>query len=114
MSRVKRGVAHVKHRNNILKRAKGFQAGRKNLIKLAKVAVTKAGVYAYKDRKVKKRINRGLWNVSINAEARNNGTSFSKLMGDLKKKNISLNRKVLSELAANYPEIFKKIVEITK
>ncbi len=111
MPRVKRGVGHVKHRNNILKRVKGFQGGRKNLIKLAKTAQIKAGAYAFKDRKVKKRLNRGNWNVNVNAGARLNGTSFSKLMGGLRAKKIDLNRKVLAQIATEYPEVFKKLVE---
>lgn len=114
MPRVKRGVGHVKHRKNILKMTKGFEAGRKNLIKLAKTARTKAGAYAYKDRKIKKRINRGIWNISVNAGARENGLSFSKLMGNLRKKGVSLNRKVLAQIAAEYPEVFKKLVEAIK
>lgn len=114
MSRVKRGVAHVKHRKNILKRTKGFEGGRKKLITLAKTAGTKAGAYAYKDRRVKKRISRGVWNININAAARENNTSFSKLMGGLKKNKIVLDRKVLAQIAAQYPEVFKKIVELAK
>lgn len=114
MPRVKRGVGHVKHRNNILKRTKGFEAGRKNLIKLAKTAATKAGAYAYKDRKIKKRTNRGIWNISVNAAARDNGTTFSKLMGSLKTNKITLNRKMLAQIAAEYPDVFKKIVEMAK
>ncbi len=114
MPRVKRGMMHVKHRRGILQKAKGFEAGRKNLIKLAKVAITKAGVYAYKDRKIKKRTNRANWQVRINAALRLQGMTYSKFMGALKTKNIVLNRKSLSHIAAEYPEVFSKITETVK
>lgn len=114
MPRVKRGLHHLKRRKNILKHTKGFEGGRKSLLKLAKTARTKAGAYAYKDRKIKKRLNRGNWNVNVNSGARLNGTTFSKLMGGLKAKKIALNRKVLAQIAAEYPEVFKKLVEAVK
>lgn len=111
MSRVKRGMGHVKHRKNLMKRVKGFEAGRKNLIKQAKVAATKAGVHAYRDRRVKKRDMRALFQVRINAAVRPLGMSYSKFMSALKVKGMTLNRKVLSEMAAQKPAVFKKIVE---
>jgi len=111
MPRVKRGMGHTKHRKNLMKRAKGFEAGRKNLIKQVKVAVIKAGVHAYRDRRVKKRDMRALFQVRINAAVRPLGMSYSKFMSALKGKEITLNRKVLSEIAAKKPEVFKKIVE---
>ena len=111
MPRVKRGVAHVKRRKNLMKRVKGFEAGRKNLIKQAKVADTKAGVHAYRDRKVKKRNARALFQVRINSAARKFGMSYSTFMNALKKKDILLNKKMLSEIAAKKPEVFKKLVE---
>ncbi len=114
MPRVKRGMMHAKHRRGILKKAKGFEAGRKSLIKLAKVAVTKAGVHAYKDRKIKKRLNRANWQVRINAALNPQGLSYSKFMGSLKGKEITLNRKMLAEIAAQYPEVFQKIVASVK
>ncbi|MBU2542772.1 50S ribosomal protein L20 [Patescibacteria group bacterium] len=114
MPRVKRGVGHVKKRHNLRKRVKGFEGGRKNLIKVAKTADTKAGAYAYADRRKKKRTMRGLWQVRINAAVRNFGLSYSKFMGGLKKKNITLDRKVLSEIAAQEPKVFAKIVEFVK
>ncbi len=114
MPRVKRGMGHVKHRKNLMKRAKGFEAGRKNLIKQAKVAVIKAGVHAYRDRRVKKRDMRALFQIRINAAVRPLGMSYSKFMSALKIKSISLNRKVLSEIAAQKPEVFKKIFETVK
>lgn len=114
MPRVKRGLHHSKRRRNILKKAKGFEGKRKSHIKLAKIAVTKAGAYAYADRRKKKRINRGLWQVNINAGARINGLSYSKFMGALKAKQIKLDRKILAQIAASYPQVFAKIVETAK
>ena len=114
MPRVKRGVMHTKHRRNILKRVKGFGAGRKNLIKLAKTADTRAGAHAYRDRRVKKRTMRALWQIHINAAVRAFDMSYSTFMGGLKKKSIALDRKVLSELAASQPTVFEKIVNEVK
>ena len=111
MPRVKRGTQHIKRRKNILARTKGMMWGRKSKLKLAKIAATKAGLQAYIGRKLKKRNNRALQQVRINAAARLHNTTFSKFMGDLKKRNIVLDRKVLAELAADYPEVFKKIVK---
>ncbi|MEK7653297.1 MAG: 50S ribosomal protein L20 [Patescibacteria group bacterium] len=111
MPRVKRGVIHSKNRRNILKQAKGYRWGRKNLIKLAKTATTKAGVYAYRDRKTKKRVRRALWQIQLNAAVREHGLSYSKFIGGLKKAGIELDRKVLSELAKTQPTVFAKIVE---
>lgn len=111
MPRVKRGTHRVKRRKNILARTKGMMWGRKNRITLAKVAATKSGANAYRDRKLKKRDNRGLQQVRINAAARLNGTTYSKLMGDLKKRKIALDRKVLAEIGRDYPEVFTKIVK---
>lgn len=114
MPRVKRGVGHVKKRHNLRRRVKGFEAGRKNLIKLAKTADTKAGAHAFRDRRRKKREFRRLWQVRINAAVREFGTTYSKFMGALKAKNVMLDRKVLSQIAAQEPKIFKKIVEMVK
>ena len=111
MPRVKRAMGHVKKRRNLMKRVKGFEAGRKNLIKLAKTADVKAGAHAYRDRRRKKREFRRLWQVRINAAVRELGTSYSKFMGGLK---VMLDRKVLSEIAAKEPKIFKKIAELVK
>lgn len=85
--------------------------GRKNRITLAKVAATKAGHNAYVDRKLKKRNNRGLQQIRIGAASRALGISYSKLMGELKKRNIALDRKVLSEIAAAHPETFAKLIK---
>lgn len=110
MARVKRGMHHIKRRKNILKRTKGMMWGRKSKITLAKTAMTKAGANAYRDRKLKKRNNRALQQIRINAAARELGVSFSILMGDLKKRKIMLDRKVLSEIGRDYPAVFAKIV----
>ena len=110
MSRVKRGTIHIKKRRRILKAAKGFKWGRKNLIRLATTAVKKAGAHKYRARRTKKRDMRALWNIKINAEARQNNISYSKFIGALKKKNVDLDRKVLADIAEHNPEVFTKIV----
>jgi large subunit ribosomal protein L20 len=112
--RVKRGTSHIKHRKNLLERAKGFRWKRKSSIKLAKVAVRKAGRYAYIHRRLKKRDARGLWQIKINAGSRLHGVSYSVFMGGLKKAHIELDRKILAQLAEFYPEVFQKIVEKAK
>lgn len=111
MPRVKRGTHRIKRRKNILARTKGMMWGRKSKITLAKVAATKAGLNAYRDRRLKKRDNRALQQMRINAAARLIGTTFSKLMGELKKRHIELDRKVLSEIANQYPDVFAKIAK---
>lgn len=114
MSRIKRAVQARKHRKNVLKHTKGFKYGRKSKFKLAKDALRHAWTYAYRDRKVKKRTFRNLWNLRINALARENGITYSRLINGLKTKKIELDRKVLSELANQFPEVFIKIVEEVK
>jgi large subunit ribosomal protein L20 len=114
MSRIKRAVQARKHRKGVLKHTKGFKYGRKSKFKLAKEALRHAWTYAYRDRKVKKRTNRNLWNIQINALSRQNGITYSRLINGLKKKNIVLDRKVLSELAKTYPDVFVKIIEEVK
>lgn len=111
MPRVKRGMHRIKRRKNILARTKGMMWGRKSKITLAKTASAKAGVQAYVSRKLKKRVNRGLMQVRINASAHELGTSFSKVMGSLRKRKILLDKKVLSQIAAKHPEIFKQLVQ---
>jgi large subunit ribosomal protein L20 len=111
MPRVKRGTHRIKRRKNILARTKGMMWGRKNRITLAKIAAIKAGWNAYRDRKLKKRDNRGLMQIRIGAAAKSLGTSYSKFMGSLTKRKIELNRKVLSEIAAKHPTVFEKIVK---
>lgn len=114
MARVKRGTQHVKRRKGILSKTKGFRGSLRNRIKLAKTAGTKAGAHAYRDRRVKKRNARGLWQVRINAAVRSFDLSYSAFTGMLKKKDVGLDRKVLSELAQSQPNTFKKIVDFVK
>lgn len=110
MTRIKGGLLHAKRRRGILKHTKGFRWGRKSKIKVAKVAKMKAGQYAFAGRRLKKRASRSLWTVRINAALHNLDMSYSKVIGLLKKNNIALDRKVLSEMAVKYPEMFKSIV----
>lgn len=114
MARVKRGVAHLKRRRNLLKRTKGYKWGRKSKITLAKVAARKAGVYAFAHRRDKKGAQRRVWQVQLNAAVREYGLSYSKFIDKLHKAKIELDRKVLSQLAREYPEVFKKLVEALK
>ena len=114
MTRIKGGVLHAKRRRGILKHTKGFRWGRKSKINVAKTAKMKAGQFAYASRRTKKRLNRGLWQVKINAAVRALDMSYSKLMGLLKKNEIELDRKVLSQIAVQYPKMFAKIVEVVK
>ena len=106
MARVKRGVtAHAKHKK-VLKKAKGYYGRRKNTIRVAKQAVEKAGQYAYRDRKVRKRNFRSLWIQRINAGAREHGLTYARLVDGLNKAGIEVDRKVLSDLAIHEPEAF--------
>ncbi len=114
MPRVKRGTQHTKRRRNLLARVKGFKWGRKSKIRLARPASLKAGVYAYRDRRNKKRVFRRLWNTKINAAARLNETTYSKLINALKLAGVELDRKVLAQIAEKHPGVFTKIVEAVK
>ena len=112
--RVKRGVtARAKHKK-ILKAAKGMQHNRTRSFRLAKQGVIRALTYAYRDRRNRKRDLRGLWITRINAAARENGTTYGKLINGLKKAGIELDRKVLAELAAKEPKAFAAIVKTVK
>lgn len=111
MPRVKRGILHSKRRKGLLKKVKGYKWGRKNKIKLAKVAIVKAGANAYRDRRKKKRDFRALWNIKINAALRARESTYSRFMREVKGKNFEIDRKVLSQIAQNHPNIFDKIVE---
>jgi large subunit ribosomal protein L20 len=111
MTRIKGGILHRKRRAGILKHTKGFMWGRKSKIKLAKIAKYKAGQYAFDSRKTKKRERRALFNIKINAAVRKHGMSYSKFISALKKKQIALDRKVLSQMAVEYPKVFEKLVE---
>ena len=110
MPRVKRGVMHTKHRRNILKKAKGYKWGRKSKLKLAKTAVKRAGQFAYVGRKNKKRTNRRLWIVKLNAAVRNFGLSYSQLIDKMNKAKVEVDRKVLAQIAEHNPKIFEAVI----
>ncbi len=114
MPRSVNSVASRARRKKVMKQAKGYFGRRKNVWTVAKNAVEKGMLYAYRDRKAKKRTFRALWIQRINAGARQHGMSYSQFMGKLKANNIELNRKVLADLAMNHPEAFKSIVEKVK
>lgn len=114
MSRVKRGVAASKRRKNVLDAAKGFRWHRSKNYAAAKEALLKAGKYAHRDRRAKKRTNRALWILRLNNAVRAFELSYSKFIAILKAKNIEIDRKVLSQLAAENPAVFAKFVEKVK
>src|ERR1700758_2666983 len=111
MPRAKRGFKARRRRNRILKQAKGYHSARSRLFAYAKEVVHKAWVYAYAHRRRKKRDFRRLWIARINAAARQNGTTYSRLMHSLKKASIGLDRKVLSDLAALDPKGFEAVIK---
>lgn len=114
MPRVKRGVtAHRRHKK-ILKQAKGYYGARSRVFRVAKQAVIKAGQYAYRDRRQKKRQFRALWITRINAASRANGLSYSRFIAGLKKADIGLDRRVLADLAVHDKDTFASIVEQAK
>ncbi|AMK11145.1 MAG: 50S ribosomal protein L20 [Pseudodesulfovibrio sp.] len=112
--RVKRGVAAKRRHNKYLKMAKGYRGAGSRLYRTARERVEKALCHAFKDRKRKKREFRKLWIMRINAAARINGMSYSRLMNGLKKAGIDLNRKVLADMAVRDPQVFAKIAEAAK
>ena len=114
MSRVKRGNVARKRRNKILKIARGYQGGSGSLFRTANQRVMKALCNAYRDRKRRKRDFRRLWIARINAEARQNGISYSKFMGNLKKSDVRINRKMLAQLAIVDPKSFETILTSSK
>lgn len=114
MPRSTNSVASRARRKKIIKQAKGYFGRRKNVWTIAKNAVEKAMLYAYRDRRTKKRNFRSLWIARINAGARAHGMSYSQFMGKVKSNNIELNRKVLADLAMNNPEAFKAVVDKLK
>ena len=114
MPRIKRGVtAHAKHKS-VISLAKGYRGRRKNVYRVAVQAVTKAGQYAYRDRRQRKRQFRALWIIRINAAARQNGLSYSRLMDGLKKSEIDIDRKVLADLAVMDKIAFTEIANRAK
>src|SRR3989344_4828200 len=114
MARIKRGTMHVKRRKNLLAKTKGYKWRRKNTVRQARTAVIKAGVEAYRGRKLKKRDMRSLWIIRLNASLRENGLTYSKFIPLLKKAKIEMDRKILADIAANDPDTFKKIVSEVK
>ncbi|MFD2585383.1 50S ribosomal protein L20 [Croceitalea marina] len=114
MPRSVNSVASRARRKKVMKQAKGYFGRRKNVWTVAKNAVEKAMLYAYRDRKNKKRTFRALWITRINAGARLHGLSYSQFMGKVKSNGIELNRKVLADLAMNHPDAFKAIVDKVK
>jgi large subunit ribosomal protein L20 len=114
MPRVKRGVTARARHKKILALAKGFRGRRKNVFRIAKQAVMKAGQYAYRDRRTRKRVFRRLWIARINAASRQFGVSYSKFMAGLKKAQIDIDRKVLADMAVNDPAAFGSIVDKVK
>ncbi|HZI95674.1 MAG TPA: 50S ribosomal protein L20 [Candidatus Paceibacterota bacterium] len=114
MTRVKRGTTANKRRKNLLQHTKGFRYGRKTKYRLAKEALLHAWTHAFKDRRIKKREARRLWQVKINAAVRKYALSYSKFIKALKDKKIGLDRKILAELAEKQPAVFKEIIEKIK
>jgi large subunit ribosomal protein L20 len=111
MARVKRGVTAGRRHKKILNKAKGYYNARRKVFRAAKQAVIKAGQYAYRDRRAKKRDFRSLWITRINAAAREFGLSYSKVINGLKKAEIEIDRKMLADLAVNQPEAFATIAK---
>ena len=111
MPRVTRGVTARARHKKILALAKGYRGRRKNVYRVAKQAVMRAGQYAYRDRRTKKRVFRNLWIARINAASRGLGLTYSKFMAGLKKASIEIDRKVLADMAVNDPAAFGSIVE---
>ncbi|TDT38585.1 large subunit ribosomal protein L20 [Halospina denitrificans] len=114
MPRVKRGVVARRRHKKVMKQAKGYYGARSRVYRVAKQAVIKAKQYAYRDRKQRKRQFRALWIARINAGARANGLSYSRLIAGLKKANVEIDRKVLADLAMNEKQAFTAVVEKAK
>lgn len=114
MARVKRGTRGAKRRKKILSKAEGFRGGRSRLLRTAAESVDRAFQYAYRDRKVRKREFRKLWIVRINAAARSEGITYSRLINGLRKAGVGLDRKILSDMAVNDPTSFSQLVQIAR
>jgi len=114
MARVKRGVIANRRHKKVLKKAKGYYGARSRIYRVANQAVTKAGQYAYRDRRNKKRVFRSLWITRINAQAREHGMTYSQLIAGLKKANVEIDRRVLADLAVHDKSAFNAIVDQAK
>ena len=114
MPRVRRGFKARHRRKKVLKAAKGFRGGHSKLFKTASITVDRARMFAYRDRRTRKRDFRRLWIIRINAAARENGISYSALMGRLHEAGIELDRKMLAEMAVNDPAAFTEVVNMVK
>ncbi|MBW1731309.1 MAG: 50S ribosomal protein L20 [Deltaproteobacteria bacterium] len=114
MPRVKRGFKARRRRKKVLKAAKGYRGAHSKQFKSANIAVKRAGMYAYRDRKNRKRDFRRLWIVRINAAARENGLSYSKLMGGLRKAGVALDRKILADMAVRDPAAFSQLASMAQ
>ena len=114
MPRVTKAPASRRRRKRTLKQAQGYWGRRKNLYRTAREAVERAGRYAYRDRRLRKRDFRQLWIARINAAARQNGISYSRFMDGLRKAEVKVNRKILAELAVNDAQAFAKLVDVAK
>jgi len=114
MPRATNAPASRRRRNRIVRQARGYWGARKNLYRTAREAVERAGRYAYRDRRLKKRDFRQLWIARINAAARQNGISYSRFIDGLKKADVEVNRKVLADIAVNDSEAFAKLVDVAK
>ncbi len=114
MPRVKRGFKARRRRKKILKLAKGFVGGRRRLYRQARETVERGLVYAYRDRRTKKRTFRRLWNIRINAAARLNGLSYSRLIHGLTQAEVAIDRKILAALAVHDPDAFAAVVKVAK
>lgn len=114
MPRIKRGVTASKRRKKVIKSAKGYKWRRKSHFRAAKEAVIKAGKYAYRDRKTKKRVMRRLWITRLNIAVREHGLKYSELINVMKKKKIELDRKILSQIAVEDPKVFANFIKKIK
>jgi large subunit ribosomal protein L20 len=114
MARIKRGVSGIKHRRKVIKLVKGFRAARRRNYRVANEALLHSLAYAYRDRRVRKRDFRSLWIARINAAARREGLSYSRLIAGLKKSGVVVNRKVLADLAVHDQAAFGQLLETAK
>jgi large subunit ribosomal protein L20 len=114
MPRVKRGSKARQRRKKVLKAAKGYRGGQSRLFKTASISVNRARMYAFRDRRARKRDFRRLWIIRINAAAQENGLSYSQFMGGLHKAGIDLDRKILAEMAVNDPTAFAQVADMVK